>query len=130
VHTFDGTSEDLHELLDLGFHIGINGCSMKGEENLKVVAEIPEDKLLLETDAPWCGIKNSHAGSGFIKTKFETKKVEKYQDGLMVKDRNEPCTMVQVLEVVAAVREADPVALAEKVWQNTEDLFFPDSSNS
>ncbi len=29
--------------------LGINGCSMKTEDNLTVIREIPLDKLLLET---------------------------------------------------------------------------------
>ena len=41
----------------------------------------------------------------------------------MVKDRNEPCTMVQVLEVVSKVRGVDPVELAEIVYRNTETCF-------
>jgi TatD DNase family protein len=47
-------------------------------------------------DAPWCGIKPSHASSSHIKTQFtsEMVKKEKWISGKMVKDRNEPCTIM------------------------------------
>ena len=125
VHSFDGSLEEMKQLVELGFFIGINGCSLRTEENLLVVAQIPEDFLLLETDAPWCGVKPSHAGSKYVKTDFPRKKAEKFEPGYMVKDRNEPCTIVQILEIVAAVRGTDPILLAEKVYQNSETLFFP-----
>lgn len=62
VHSFDGTLEQALEFIDFGFHIGINGCSLKTEEQLKVVAQIPDDKILVETDCPWCAVRPTHAG--------------------------------------------------------------------
>lgn len=123
VHSFTGTLEEMKAFAELGFYIGINGCSLKTDENLLVVKEIPIELLLLETDAPWCGIKNTHAGSGLISTKFLSSKKEKFKVGTLVKDRNEPCTMIQVLEVVARVRNVDPFVLSQIVYQNTQRLF-------
>jgi TatD DNase family protein len=61
VHSFDGTLEEARELLTLGLFIGINGCSLKHPDNCAVVANLPADKIMLETDAPWCDIRPTHA---------------------------------------------------------------------
>lgn len=66
VHSFTGTEEELNKLLDLGFYIGLNGCSLKTEENLDVASKIPVQKLMIETDAPWCEIRKSHASYKLI----------------------------------------------------------------
>lgn len=62
VHSFDGTLDEAMKFIKFGFYIGINGCSLKTEEQLQIVAQIPNDKILVETDCPWCAIRPSHAG--------------------------------------------------------------------
>ncbi|CAO3661568.1 unnamed protein product [Umbelopsis ramanniana] len=134
VHSFTGTVQEMQDLIAMDLHIGVNGCSMKTEENVEVVKAIPANRLVLETDAPWCDIRPTHASykywkdsSSDLKALYtpEGKKKEKFEMGLMVKSRNEPCTMGQVLHIVAAIRGVDANELAEQVWENTCDVFFP-----
>jgi TatD DNase family protein len=127
VHSFDGTIEDAHKIIDLGFFIGINGCSLKTKENISVVKNLPVDRLMLETDAPWCEVRPSHAGFEYIKTTFPSVKKEKWQKGFMIKSRNEPTNIIQVLEIVANIKGTDPNLLADTIYKNTKEIFFHES---
>jgi TatD DNase family protein len=122
IHSFDGTWDEAKSLLDLGYYIGINGwwavvftttfyvtlsfcltksvifcSSLKTDDNLEVLRQLPLDKLLIETDAPWCEIRPSHASSKYFtpNTDFNqypvAKKPDKWKLGYVVKSRNEPC---------------------------------------
>ena len=126
VHSFDGGVEEMRELVELGLYIGINGCSLKTEENLKVMGEIPLESLMIETDAPWCDIRPTHASHPYTKTKFEiVNKPEKWVSGKGVKGRNEPNAILLVLEAICGFRGIEMEATAEQVYRNTASVFFP-----
>jgi len=121
VHSFTGTLDEMKELLAAGLYIGINGCSLKTDENLGVVKEVPLDRLMLETDGPWCEIRPSHASAKLL-TKLmkdasaaatlgapipelpKAKKKEKWEKGARVSGRNEPAAISHVAWVIAAVK--------------------------
>jgi len=63
----------------------VNGCSLKTDANLAVVAGLPVERLLLETDAPWCGIRPSHASSRFVHTKFPEKDKKQFRPDVLIK---------------------------------------------
>lgn len=48
---------------------------------------------MLETDCPWCEIKQTHPSYSYVHTKFNSVKKEKYKEDSMVKGRNEPSTI-------------------------------------
>lgn len=123
VHSFTGDEKELKELLEMDLFIGVNGCSLKTQENIDVVKQIPLDKLMLETDCPYCDVRNSHAGSQFVKTKFHKVAKEKYKPESLVKDRNEPCTIVQVVEVLSGILGIPEEQLCQVAWENTLKFF-------
>ncbi|KAI8459675.1 hypothetical protein BY996DRAFT_6773639 [Phakopsora pachyrhizi] len=146
IHSFTGSMKEMEELVELGYSIGINGCSLKTEENLNVVRAIPLDRLMLETDCPWCEIRPSHASHRFLKdllnqevelSRFMIKSVKKErkqqedektkdddEKGMtMVKGRNEPCTMFQVAYVVSRVKDLSLDDIVVAAWNNTVEMF-------
>lgn len=126
VHSFTGSIEEMHGLVELGFDIGVNGCSLKTEENLAVVKEIPLERLQVETDGPWCEIRPSHASAQYLKDAPVVPKAvkkEKWRKGLMVKGRNEPATIPLVVHVIAKVKDISAEAVCEAAWTNSTKMF-------
>jgi len=156
VHSFTGTAEEMRELMDLGLYIGINGCSFKTKENCDVVSEVHLDRIMLETDGPWCEVRPSHEGYKYLIEKkepvengsgtapekqqqqkskknqkkeseiferFKTVKKEKWEEGAMVKGRNEPCNIERVAKIVAGIKGVPVEDVCEAAWRNTVKLF-------
>jgi TatD DNase family protein len=108
VHSFTGTLEEMQRLVALNLDIGVNGCSMKTEENIEVVRAIPLERLQIETDGPWCEMRPSHASAKYLKDAPplpKSVKKEKFAEGCMIKGRNEPCAISNVAYAIAAIKE-------------------------
>lgn len=54
IHCFSGNKENAKMYTDIGFYLGIGGVITFKNTNLKeTILDIPRDKILLETDAPY-----------------------------------------------------------------------------
>ncbi|GAA6060505.1 hypothetical protein JCM10212_005586 [Sporobolomyces blumeae] len=129
VHSFTGTIEEARELVEMGLYIGVNGCSLKTDENLDVVRQLPLERLMVESDCPWCEIRPSHASSKLLaslpddlKARFvpQMVKKEKFVQGKGVKGRNEPCATGQVAWVLARLHA---VTIEEVSTTTTRNAF-------
>ena len=125
VHSFDDSlSLAMQFINDLGLYIGLNGCSLRTDESLAVVKELPLNKILLETDCPYCEVRRTHPGYQHIQTQFEAKAEKKFERGKLVKSRQEPCHLVQVAEVIAGVKGLPLAEVANQCYENTLALFY------
>lgn len=66
VHSFTGNENEIKKLLaleessDYKIFISLNGASLRDESTLEILHLIPLDRLMIETDSPWCEIKRTH----------------------------------------------------------------------
>jgi len=101
VHSFSGSEEQARQLWKLGFLIGLGGpITYERAHRLRaLVAAMPLEFLLLETDAPDQPLA-THRG-----------------------ERNEPAWLGEVLATVATLRGEDPQAIAQATTHNACRLF-------
>eukprot|EP00069_Balaena_mysticetus_P008576 bmy_19702T0 len=135
VHSFDGTKEAAAALMDLGLYIGFNGCSLKTEANLEVLKAIPSEKLMIETvvltgksmlDKPDLKFSEQKNKELFYKDTLER---FSFINMLMLAKTlklNVLNSVSQILEIMSAVRDEDPLELANTLYNNTIKIFFPD----
>lgn len=106
VHCFTGTREELYAYRDLDMYIGITGwvCDeRRGLHLQELLSEIPADRLLLETDAPYLLPRN-------IQPKPRHR-------------RNVPANLVRVLQTVAMCLQRDPADIARESSRNARAFF-------
>jgi TatD DNase family protein len=105
-HCFTGQRDELRAYLDLGLYIGITGwiCDeRRGKHLLELVREIPRDRLLLETDAPYL-------------TPRDMKPQPRAR-------RNEPAFLPHILSAVARALGRPAAEVAASTAQNARTLF-------
>ena len=96
LHCFTGDVELMHRGLAIGFHIGIGGIvTYKNAADVQAVAqEVPEDRLLIETDCPW------------LAPQFRRGK------------RNEPAYVRAVAEKIAELRDTSIETIGKTTTEN------------
>lgn len=106
VHCFTGSKAELHECLDLDLYIGITGwiCDERRGTHMKeYMIDIPSDRLMIETDAPYLKPRN-------LRPKIKS-------------HRNEPRVLPWILGTLAACRNEHPAELAEATTRNARTFF-------
>ena len=106
IHCFTGDKNALTTYLDLDCYIGITGwiCDeRRGKHLLTLVKDIPSDRLLIETDAPYLMPRN-------VRPKPKNR-------------RNEPHYLSVVCKTIAQCRETNTEDLATQTSANAR-LFF------
>ncbi|MBK8978227.1 MAG: TatD family hydrolase [Planctomycetes bacterium] len=106
VHCFTAGPAALRRYLDLDLYVGITGwiCDeRRGTELRELVRLIPDDRLLLETDAPYLLPRT-------LEPRPKTR-------------RNEPAWLGEVCREVAACRGQPAAAVAERTARNARELF-------
>jgi TatD DNase family protein len=100
-HCFSGDTAAAERALATGFHVSIPGIATfpKGAELREAAKQIPEDRLLIETDSPY-----------LAPVPFRGK-------------RNEPAYVMRVLETIAESRGVDRDALGGRLIANFDNLF-------
>lgn len=101
IHSFSGSEQQAQQLWDNGFHIGIGGPVTydRAKRLRRIVATMPIEFLLLESDAPDQPLA-THRG-----------------------ERNEPARVAEVLRCVAALRGEPEQHVAEATTANARRLF-------
>ncbi|KAK5096781.1 hypothetical protein LTS08_007271 [Lithohypha guttulata] len=129
VHSFVGDTSQMQKLVEMGFDISVNGFSFRDPEALEMVRNISLQKLQIETDAPWGVIPpSSEVATRYLKNAKPlppSKKKDKFELGMMVKDRNESCTIERVAMVVAGLKGITLQEVADAAWKNSAAMFKP-----
>lgn len=100
LHCFSGTLSDAKRAVDMGYMLGIGGVvTFKKNELAKIIAELPLQNILLETDAPY-----------LAPTPYRGK-------------RNESAYVLNVAQTVAEIKNTSLEQVAETTLQNAVELF-------
>jgi len=99
IHSYHGSSETLREVLKLGAYISFSWKWLRGEtpDMMELVRQVPDDRLLLETDFPYT--EPGQVGKGLSADQYFKCLCESYR-------------------IVAAARKVEGSFLEEMVWEN------------
>jgi TatD DNase family protein len=72
---------------------------------------------------PYCDVRSTHAGFHHIETHFDAKAEKKFELGKVVKNRQEPCHIIQIAEIVAKCHTVSLQQVSDVCYNNSLSLF-------
>lgn len=128
IHCFTGTVEQAQKYLQMGFYLGLTGylCKDKSDTGVRKLLEdglIPLEKLLVETDAPFM-YPNTRASKlpAHVKEAL-TERSLTFLHRYCTFQRNEPCSLPAIVEMIAAFMKKSPEEVALATAFNALKLF-------
>ncbi|XP_002044238.2 3'-5' ssDNA/RNA exonuclease TatD [Drosophila sechellia] len=128
IRGFLGTAEEALKYLDRRFYISLTGylCKDKSDTGVRRLLEdgtLPLDRLLVETDAPFM-YPNTRASKlpQHVKTGI-TERSLLYLHRYCTFQRNEPCSLPAIVEMIAAFMKKSPDEVALATAFNALKLF-------
>lgn len=74
-------------------------------------------------DSPYCESNKNHASFQYVVTQFPSVDRKKWRPDALIKSRNEPCKIVQVAEILAAIRKEPLELIAAAAYENSVKVF-------
>ena len=99
LHSFSGSRETAERAIGLGFYLGVTGPLTYRKERQELIASLPLERLLVETDAPFL-TPAPHRGK-----------------------RNEPAFVALIADKIATLHVCNPEHAADVTSANAERLF-------
>jgi TatD DNase family protein len=101
LHSYSGDLDSARMAIEMGFYIGVTGpVTFRNAPDLQnIVAELPVERLLIETDAPFL-TPHPHRGK-----------------------RNEPAYVRLVADKIALIQNLEPEEVAQTTTSNADRLF-------
>lgn len=70
LHWFSGTIEELERAIELNYYFSINSNMISSKKGQEIVKRVPQDKLLIESDAPFTNLTKNNYNLGFMEFIF------------------------------------------------------------
>lgn len=96
LHWFTGSKAEARRAIDLGCYFSINAAMLRNDRGRDLVAALPSDRLLTETDAPFTRVENRPAA---------------------------PIDVKATVDALATVRNMKPGDLAQTIHSNLRSLL-------
>lgn len=148
VHSFTDSLALMNKIISRdNFYISFNNCSFRTQEGIENIKHCPLNRLFLETDSPWCGIRKTHPSFPIlakaleenkneltykqlsyeilkkkkINAWFEANGLDKYD--YLIQDRHEPCELWKVYLLASEIKNCSYEELVSSIWDNCQKVF-------